>query len=357
MNDNELLDIYSDYLISAFGLTTATGLAELLGGAVSHDRVQRFLAGRELTSADVWRLVKPHVRAVQDDSGVLIVDDSIAEKPYTDENDIVCWHYDHAKDRTIKGINFLTVMYHAQGVSLPVGFALVAKTEHYIDKKDGKSKRRSPVSKNEYYQQLTQHAVANQIPFKYVLNDVWYASADNMMFVKHTLHKEFIMPLKANRKVALSLADKQAGRYVRVDTLVLEPQTVREVYLEQVDVPLLLVKQVFENDDGSTGLQYLVTSDTTLSYDDLTTLYRKRWNVEPYHKSLKQNASLEKSPTQTVRTQTNHFVAALCGYIKLELLKGATKLNHFALKSKLYVRALHTAFAALRDMQPVRLAA
>ena len=96
----------------------------------------------------------------------------------------------------------------------------------------------------------------------------------------------------------------------------------REVYLEQVDFPLLLVKQVFENEDGSVGLQYLVTSDTTLSYDDITTLYQKRWNVEPYHKSLKQNASLEKSPTQTVRTQTNHFFAALCGYIKLELLKG-----------------------------------
>ncbi len=357
MNDNELLDIYSDYLISAFGLTTATGLATLRDGAVSHDRIQRCLAGRELTSADLWRLVKPHVRAVQGDSGVLIVDDSIAEKPYTDENDIICWHYDHAKDRTIKGINFLTVMYHAQGISLPVGFALVAKTEHYVDKKDGKSKRRSPVSKNEYYQRLTQQAVTNQIPFTYVLNDIWYASADNMLFVKHTLHKEFIMPLKANRKVALSLADKQAGRYVRVDALVLELKAVREVYLEQVDFPLLLVKQVFENEDGSIGLQYLTTSDTTLSYDDITTLYRKRWNVEPYHKSLKQNASLEKSPTQTVRTQTNHFFAALCGYIKLELLKGSTKLNHFALKSKLYVRALHTAFAALRDLHPVRLAA
>jgi hypothetical protein len=60
--------------------------------------------------------------------------------------------------------------------------------------------------------------------------------------------------------------------------------------------------------------------------------------VEPYHKSLKQNASLEKSPTQTVTTQTNHFFAALCGYIKLELLKSNTKLNHFALKSKLYAR-------------------
>jgi hypothetical protein len=327
-----------------------------LGGAVSHDRIQRFLAGHELASADLWRIVKPHVRAVQGDDGVLIVDDSIAEKPYTDENDIVCWHYDHAKERTIKGINFLTAMYHAQGVSLPVGFALIAKTEHYLDKQ-GKPKRRSPISKNDYYQQLTQQAVTNQIPFTYVLNDIWYASADNMRFVKHTLHKEFIMPLKANRKVALSLADKLAGRYVRVDTLVLEPNTPQEIYLESVDFPLRLVKQVFTNEDGSIGIQYLVTSDTTLSYDDITTLYQKRWNVEPYHKSLKQNASLEKSPTQTVRTQTNHFFAAVCGYIKLELLKGSTKLNHFALKSKLYVRALQTAFAALRELQPIRLAA
>ncbi|PWH15894.1 MAG: hypothetical protein DDG59_10725 [Anaerolineae bacterium] len=28
--------------------------------------------------------------------------------------------------------------------------------------------------------------------------------------------------------------------------------------------PLLLIKQVFTNEDGSTGIQYLVTSDTTL---------------------------------------------------------------------------------------------
>jgi len=287
--NDDLLDLYSDYLISSFGQTTATGLAALMGGTVSHDRIQRSLAREQRTSADLWRVVKPHVRTIQSDEGVLIIDDSIAEKPYTDENDIVCWHYDHAQGRCVKGINFLSALYHSQGVSLPVGFVLVAKTEHYLDQKEGKPKRRSPVSKNEHYQNLAQQAVINQIPFKYVLNDVWYASADNMKFIKHTLHKEFIMPLKANRKVALSLTDKQHGRYVRVDTLDLEPNTVREAYLEGVDFPLLLVKQVFVNDDGSIGIQYLVTSDTTLSYDDMTTLYRKRWNVEPYHKSLKQN--------------------------------------------------------------------
>jgi len=139
-----------------------------------------------------------------------------------------------------------------------------------------------------------------------------------------------------------------------VDTLGLEEHTTREVYLEGVDFPLVLVKQVFTNEDGSCGILYLVSSDTTLSFADLTTSYQKRWQVECYHKSLKQNVSLTKSPTQTVTTQTNHFFAALSGFIKLERLKGKTKLNHFALKAKLYLTALHSAFSTLRTLTPVQ---
>jgi hypothetical protein len=108
MTNKELLDIYSEYLISAFRQTTGTGLAALLEGSISHDQVQRFRAGPVCESADLWRLVKPQVRAMQREDGVLIIDDSIAQKPYTDENDIVCWHYDHAHDRLVKGINCTT---------------------------------------------------------------------------------------------------------------------------------------------------------------------------------------------------------------------------------------------------------
>ena len=357
MDNKELLDLYSDYLISSFGPTRGTGMAELLGGTISHDRIQRFLSKHEFTVADLWRLVKPHVRVIEQADGVLIVDDSIAEKPYTDENDIICWHYDHAADRQVKGINFLTALYHVAGVSLPIGFRGVAKTEAYVDKKSGKNKRRSPLSKNDPYQALLRQAKQNQIPFGFVLNDVWYASAENMMFVRHELEVDFVMPLKANRKVALSLEDKPQGRYVRVDSLPLEAGVVRVVYLEGVDFPLALVKQVFANEDGSSGIHYLVCSDTHLTGDQIVTIYRKRWNVEPFHKSLKQNASLEKSPTQTVRTQTNHLFASFCGYIKLQLLKVSTHLNHFALKSQLYLRALQVAFDSLRQLQPVRLSA
>lgn len=76
---DNLLDLYSDYLISSFGQTTATGLSKLLGGTISHDQITRFLASKEHTSTDLWRLVKPYGRLVQNDDGVTIVDDSVTE--------------------------------------------------------------------------------------------------------------------------------------------------------------------------------------------------------------------------------------------------------------------------------------
>jgi hypothetical protein len=185
----------------------------------------------------------------------MMVDDSIAEKPYTEENEIGCWHYDPAQDRQVKGINFLSALDQAQGVALPVGFRVVAQTEYSSDKPDGKTKRRSPVSKKEPYQAWLGQAKPNRIPCDFVLNHVWYASADNRMLVKHQLDTDFIMPLKANRKVALSTEDKQRGRYGPVDSLPLEAGVVRVVDLEGVDFRLALVKQVFANQDGSTGIQ------------------------------------------------------------------------------------------------------
>jgi hypothetical protein len=357
MPDAKLFDLYSDYLISSFGQTTATGLAALLNGSVSHDQITRFLSGPAASSADLWQRVKPHVRALQGPDGVLILDDSIAEKPYTDENELVCWHYDHTQGRSIKGINFITALYHRYNVSLPVGFALVTKTETYVDPKTEQLKRRSTLSKNELYRTLLRQAVHNQIPFEYVLNDVWYASAENMRFLKHELHKEFVMPLKANRKIALSLADKRSGRYVTVAALALEPDTQIVIYLEDVAFPLSLIKHVYANVDGSEGVVYLVCSDSTALADQIMALHQKRWNIEPYHKSLKQNASLTRSPTQTVNSQTNHLFASFCGFIKLELLKRSSGVNQFALRAQLYQQALQTAFAALRALQPQSLAA
>ena len=355
--NHSMLDLYTDYLISSFGPTTATGLSRLLDGKVSHDQVTRFLSAPPKTSADLWRVVKPMIRQVESPDGLLIFDDSIEEKPYTDENELICWHWDHSQERHVKGINFLTAFYTTETVSLPVAFDLVTKTELYSDAKTGKQKRRSTLTKNARYRMLLQLCVHNQIKFRYVLNDSWYASADNMNFIHSDMKKEFVMPLKANRKVALSEEDLHAGRYVTVSSLDLPEGEPRLICLEEVNFSLLLAKQVFINEDGSRGTLYLVTSDLTLTYDQITALYQKRFRVEGYHKSLKQNASLEKSPTRTETTQQNHFFASVCAYVKLERLKLKQGVNHFALKSKIYLSALKSAYAELVKLKPQSLTA
>lgn len=38
-------------------------------------------------------MVKECVRAMQNEEGVLVIDDSSIEKLYTDENELNCWHY------------------------------------------------------------------------------------------------------------------------------------------------------------------------------------------------------------------------------------------------------------------------
>ena len=53
-------------------------------------------------------------------------------------------------------------------------------------------------------------------------------------------------------------------------------------------------------------------------------------------------------------TQTNHLVCSLFAFVKLELLRVKTTTNHFALKTKLYMAALRTAFEQLQSLDPHR---
>jgi len=349
-----LLDLYSDYLLSSFSLATATGLSAMLDNSYSHDQITRFLGQPRYEQKEYWQVIKPVVRQVQQAEGVIIVDDTIEEKPYTDESELVCYHYDHSQGRSVKGINLLNFVYHVttpqgQEVTLPVAYEVITKPDVYQDPKTGKYKRRSEMSKNDLVRQrLKILSQTNHLPFKYVLNDIWFSSQENMQWIKTELHKDFVMALKGNRLVALSENDPAQGKFVALTELELHPGQCRLVYLKKVPFAVQVAKQIFINQDGSAGILYLVSSDTTLTYQQLTALYQKRWPVEVFHKSLKQHAALEKSPTKTIRSQCNHIFAAMVAITKLECLTLIHQTNHFALKAKLYLKAVKAAFDELR---------
>ena len=71
-------------------------------------------------------------------------------KPYTDESALICWHYDHVTGKNVKGICFLSCLYHGDDVNVPVGVEFVTKpmiTVNAKGKRVGKSRSpRTPFS-------------------------------------------------------------------------------------------------------------------------------------------------------------------------------------------------------------------
>ena len=353
---NPLQDLYSDYLLASFEQTTATGLSTLLEGEISHDQITRMLSAEHLSSRHLWMSVKPLVQAHTSDDAALIFDDSILEKPFTDENALNCWHWDHSQNRTVKGINLLSAFYHSSpskdtaSLRVPVGYELITKPILFCELKTRKVKRKSTKTKNELMQAMIEQGIKNQLCFRYILADSWFASADNMRFIDRK-KKFFIFDMKTNRNACLSEKDRNKGNWTRIDQLDIADDTPVKVWLKDLEVPVLLIKQTFKNKGQSTGVRFLVSNDFSLSEDDFTTIYKKRWSVEEYHKSLKQNASATKSPARKIKTQSNHLFASIMAYVKLEKLKFAHKMNHFAMKAKLYLAAIKATFKELGELK------
>ena len=347
----KILDLYTDYLISQNKYATSTGLSSLLEGSISHDKITRFLNREELSGKDLWLYIKPQIREVESEGGAFILDDCIEEKPYTDENEIMCWHYSHSKGMHVKGVNLLSCIVQYGDVSLPIGYEIVHKDVKFSDIETKKEKRKASTTKNEHFRNLLNQAYINKVSFEWVLADNWFGSKENIEYINNTLMKKLIIGIKSNRTVALSEEDKKKGEFTKVSKLDLKDGQSIQVWMKGLDFALQLIKKIFINEDGSTGTLYLVSNDLDSSADYLYVIYQKRWKIELYHKSIKQNASLAKSPTKRVISQSNHIFSSLVAFCKLELLKIQTATNHFALKFKLLVKANQAAFLELNNLR------
>jgi hypothetical protein len=343
-----LCDIYTDYLICQNKHATATGLSNLLPDDISHDKITRFLNGDSLDSKDLWLYIKSDVRRHETASGgVLILDDTIEEKPYTDENEIMCWHHCHTKKRHIKGVNILSCLVRYGDMTLPIGYEIIHKDIQFSDVVTKKLRRTASITKNEHFRHLIGQCSKNHVLFDYVLADSWFGAKENLDYIHHDLKKYFIIGLKSNRTVALSQKDKISGKFQQVRTLGMGDHESRVVWLKGNSFPVTLLKKIFKNEDGSIGVLYLASNDLGQDSKTIYQIYQKRWQIEVYHKSIKENASLSKSPTKRVRSQSNHIFAAIVAFCKLETLKFKTALNHFALKYKLLIIANQAAMKEL----------
>jgi hypothetical protein len=321
----------------------------MLDGLFSHDQVTDFLAQSAFDNKALWKQVKPFVRKLQQEAGVLIVDDSIAHKPHSAINGLICSHYDHSSGQQVKGINFVSLLYCLKGIRMPVGLSVVVKFLQ-CELKSKQEVWRAMVSKNELFRQMLHQAYQNAIPFSYVLGDSWYTNADNINAVLE-IGKHYLGAVKTNLEVALSTTDRANGKFIKISALELNPGTIRKVYIRSVKQAVAVCRDIFINKDNTEGELLLLSTDVKQTYQQIITTYQKRWEVEDYHKSLKNNASLEMSPARSMQTQAMHLFASICAFIKLEQLKIKEAKNQFALKARLYLKAIKAAFEELSNLK------
>jgi len=354
-----LSEIYINFSLSSFGKIEMTKLSKILGKGNSHDIFTKNLLLNDEIETDkvLWNHVKPILRDYEnEEDGCLLIDDSLLAKPYTKESDMVCWHYDHTIGKSRRSILMLNFHYtDASGISLPVGYEIITKSEKEYDEKKKKWVKKSKFTKNEIMRdKLEILHFHNQLKYRYVLMDKWFASVENLVFIDEVLKKKFVSPLKKNRKVALSKEDKINGNYVSISSVDMGDCSSRLVYLEGYENTVKITKQVSKDgDDDESIYLYLVTNDIDLTTDRILEIYKRRWKIEEYHKSLKQNLKIEHSPTKVETSQLNHIFLSVCGFIKLERLRLNYKMNHFAIKEKIYIEALRVAYKKVEELDCV----
>lgn len=365
MKSPALMDLYSDYLLSSPTVVSASVLVKILNDSYSHDSVTRMLAQPELSQHTFWKQVKKVIRQVESMEGVISVDDTIEEKPYSTENELISWHYDHSQGRSVQGINMVTFTYVStledkSKVKIPVAWELVRKDllVEKTEKKEGKfvtrQVRQASVSKLELVKdRLSILIQQNQVQCKYIVFDTWYSSADLMKHIVSKLQKHFVCALKDNRLISFdtTAASEKSKTWVAVSQADLEPNKAYPVRVKEVPFTCLLIKKVYHNLDGSIGVQYLLSSDDNQTAQDIDLTYQKRWSSEDLHRSLKQNTALEKMPAKMACSQANHIFASMLAQIKLESLKIATKQNHYALKKQILIESLKSAWKYLQDLK------
>ena len=258
--------------------------------AAAHDAYTRLLHRLEPDAQALWEEVRSDVRLK---SGVLVLDDSVLDKPYARRMDLVHHQWSGKHHGVVKGIGLLTVLWTDGDRRLPCDYRVYDKVT------DGKTK-------NDHFRDLLDVAKGRGFSPECVLFDGWYSGLENLKAVRaHGWH--WLTRMKSNRRVN----PDRAGLRPAGACDIAEAGTV--VHLEGYG----LVKVFRIGAKGGTA-DHWATDDLTT--DDLgrVRLADASWQVEEYHRGLKQTANVARCQCRVGRAQRGHIGLALRAFVVLE---------------------------------------
>ncbi|MEM9774764.1 MAG: transposase [Chloroflexota bacterium] len=315
---------YIEYLISTPLNYTCSNLADHLDHT-SHDVVTDYLRRERLTAHHLWEVAQHLI----DDSeeSYLIIDDSVQNKQYSKVIELVKRQYSGATGCLVRGIGVVNLVHtNGKGDFCPTDFRIYAKTH------DGKTK-------NDHFQEMLIEAKSNkQLKAKTILFDSWYASWRNLKLV-HRLGLTFYTTLKSNRLI--SLDEGETWRHLQdinwTDEMVHDGIIVR---LSKIPFAVKLFKLVATNGD----IDWIVTNnlDSTITSHVAQEANDVRWEVEQFHRELKQLTGSEKCQCRKQRSQRNHLANCYHAWATLKVQARKNQQTVYQLKHNLlreYLRA------------------
>lgn len=309
---------YCQYLLVSQINYTITNYADHTPKQMSHDAINRYLREDRLTSRLVWE----HARAQIQHSaqGYVIFDDTVLDKNFSHQIELVRLQYSGNAHGLIKGIGLVNCVY----VNPETGQYWVIDYRIYDPDRDGKSKLDHV---QDMLAQIVQH---KQLPFHAVLMDTWYATKDLMLFID-SLHKIYYCPLKDNRQV-----DDSGGEepYRRVDELAWTNHEWAHGKLIKIKgFPKDYKVTLFRVAVATHRTDWVVTND--LAQDSDTAVQEvcgMRWKIEQFHRELKQTTGIEKNQCRKARIQRNHIACAMLVWLRLTDLARKTQKTVYRIK-------------------------
>lgn len=282
--------------------------------AISHDGVNRFLLREHYEPIDLFNEAKKSLNQV---GGTLTVDDSVLDKPYAFKMDLVGYYWSGKHHRTVKGINLVTLYYtDPQGHHLPVNYRV-------YDKADNKTK-------NDYFQEMLLEVLAWGLKPAFITGDTWYACEKNLKIVKNN-GMGFMFAVESNRTVSI-----EKGTWVQVQKLDIPDEGVVVWLRDFGEVKLFRTKL---KDQLRHYVVYLPDENnyTDFGRKPFLALHDQHWQIEQYHRAIKQVCNIERFQVRTGEAIMNHIFAALCSFVFLQKMKASELIeNIYQWKRELY---------------------
>lgn len=301
------LALYSSFLIGNHNRYSGVECSKVADG-IAHDAVSRWLSTFTFRPQELWNQVK---HLVIPRAGYLVLDDTTLDKQYSKENELARLQYSGDKHGLVNGINLVNLLWTDREKCVPVDYRI------YQKEIDGKTK-------NDLFVELLKKALQRGFSPFYILFDSWYSSIENLKFI-HRKELKFICNLKSNRTIScnriqmalrdLSLANKQ----------------VRKVWLKAFG-PVLVCKVVATNGD----ITYLATNDLSLTnYKTFTSHFEQRWDIEEFHRGIKQTTGIEKCYSVKAHSQRTHIFAAFIAFVRLEATRIKDQISWYEQKASI----------------------